>query len=77
MYVYFHSLYIWSYQCVKFKENSCVGTNESTPLSVSELFILVNLSFSELYIIEALPGVLGNRGKGHLLQGNRGTKIKF
>ena len=32
-YTYFHSLYIiWSYQCVKFKENSCVGTNESTPL---------------------------------------------
>ena len=31
-------------------------------------------------ILEALPGVLGNRGtgeQGHLFQGNRGTKAKF
>ena len=27
--------------------------------------------------IEALPGVLGNREKGYLFQGNRGTKVKF
>ena len=30
-YIYFHSLYTWRYQCVKFKENPCVGMNESTP----------------------------------------------
>ena len=24
---------MWSYQCVKFKENLCVGTNESIPFT--------------------------------------------
>ena len=36
-------------------------------------FVLVN----DLYIGEALQGVLGNRGKWYLFQGNRGTKAKF
>ena len=32
------------------------------------------LNESLMLSVEALPGVLENRGKGHLFQGNRGTK---
>ena len=28
------------------------------------------------YSDEALPGVLGNRGKGHLFQGNKGQNLR-
>ena len=36
-YIHFHSLYIMSHYYGKFKENPCVGTYASTPLSVGEL----------------------------------------
>ena len=32
-YIHFHSLYIMSHYYAKFKENPCVGTDASTPLS--------------------------------------------
>ena len=37
----------------------------------------IDSEFNHNAILEALPGVWGNRGNGHKFQGTRGTKANF
>ena len=57
--IHFHSLYIMSYYYAKFKENSCVGTDASTPLKtpikiVKYQFLAVTCDFQQCGILTSV-----------------------